>query len=306
MSKVIYALRDNRMPLYMPFTYVRGRILQHKLQEIDSAKELDIMLTFDVEQDFGSAKFSRGTADSVLDFLPLVTDFLKSQIIKSTFFVQGNLIARYHKDFLELQKQGYELGLHGYCHEPWGSDWFINERLPSIYIREKLLVDSLEVFKKYKLPQPKSFRAPNMVINKASLKLFRKYGFKYDSSAPSYRGIIPIVTKDFGITEIPVSVNPIPEIRIKKVPSLSYNVLNMHNLIRMSNEKFLSGVETISKVQKLYGQKPFLVLLAHSWEFCRNVIPYCSELNFDILLDKLSLLKRYYAIRYKTIEQLEN
>lgn len=120
-----------------------------------------------------------------------------------------------------------------------------------------------------------------------------KYNFRIDSSAPSYRGIAPIVSKVNELIEVPISVSPLP-IFTKKL-STSYAVLNMYNL----KEKGMEISETVIKFQLAAKQKPFLVFLAHPWEFFENKkFNYCSTSNYRLLFDFVNILQKKNVIKF--------
>ena len=276
LGKAIDLVTDRRNPVFLLPNYLRKKELKRELAKvkIPSGTKVDVAITFDIEYDYGSA--GKKEAKCVGPFLEKIGKTLGSKS-PATFFVQGNLIGSHHKQLFALQKKGHEIGLHGWAHEPWGTAWFIRERTPSLKEREELLKKSLLEFEKYGLERPVSFRAPNMVISKDSFPLLEKYGFRIDSSAPSYTGIPPLITRIGNIIEMPVSANPVPAFSRKL--STSYAVLNMFNLTRRN-----FSLDNIVRFQLLEKQNPFLIFLAHSWEFSRNKkFQYCSEHNYKII-----------------------
>lgn len=316
-NKFIYFLKDERMIWNIISSYYRKVFLTNILKKIETLDKVTIMLTFDVEQDFGSFKAKIGksniiTSNSMGSFLSNILDILKSYKIKSTFFVQASLINDSNYELFKDIQKNHEIGLHGYNHEPWGYDWFIFERVPPIKERERLLVESLKKFEEYHLKRPVSFRAPNMVIDIESLKLLSHYGFKFDSSAQSYKGVYPIVTNiiidvDKIITEIPVSACPIPCIANKCIlPYIKYNLLNLKTLKEIDNHKFINIIECIFKIQRLHNQEQHLVILSHSWEFTdytKKYFNYCGKENYITLIHILELLEDMYDVNYTTIKE---
>lgn len=278
LDKAIDFMADGRNPAFLLLNLARRSQLKEKLRRIEIPKNTKVRLaiTFDVEYDFGSA--GKQTAEFAGPFLERMGKILGEKT-PATFFVQGNLVSHHHKQLLALQRKGHEIGLHGWAHEPWGNAWFINERLPSRGEREGLLEKSLSEFEKYGLRRPVSFRAPNMVIRGDSLALLEKHGFGIDSSAPSFRGGLPQISKIGKMAEIPVSYDPLPTITGKM--NSHYRVLNAHNLAASSEI-----AENAVKFQLLSGQKPLLVFLGHSWEFFGNEkFKYCGPRNFKLLMD---------------------
>ncbi|MEK6979635.1 MAG: polysaccharide deacetylase family protein [Candidatus Micrarchaeota archaeon] len=304
LEKILSLIRDKRNPIYFPINYARAQELKHRLDSITLRHQpIDFALTFDVEYDFGSA--GKGECRYVGAFLSESAKLLKR--IPSTFFVQGNLVKRFSAQLRKLQQNGHEIGLHGYAHEPWGMEWFVKERIPAPAQRERLLKRALNEFRAAKIKKPVSFRAPNMAIDIESIEMLERNGFVVDSSAPSYTGILPIKSARKNICEIPVSVNPLPEFKIKMkiLPHAYYRVFNMANLCGMKDEGFLTYVDDVVKCQLLLKQKPFLVFLAHPWEFYSNErFGYCSNKNYALLARRIELLTERFDIRFKTISGL--
>ena len=281
--KAIDLITDRRNPLFFLPNYLRKNGLGRELAKvkIPPGTRVDVAITFDVEYDYGSA--GKKDATCVGPFLSKIEKTLDENKIPATFFVQGNLIDPYHGQLLALQKKGHEIGLHGWAHEPWGDAWFIKERIPPLKEREEMLKKSLLEFEKYGLERPVSFRAPNMVISRDSFPLLERYGFRIDSSAPSFKGISPIITKIGKITEIPVSADPVPAFSSKL--AASHRVFNMFNVF-----KGAFNAENVVKFQLLKKHKPFLVFLAHPWEFFPNKkFSYCSENNFHLICKNPSI-----------------
>ena len=306
LEKILSLIRDKRNPIYFPINYARAQELKHRLSSITlRPQQIDFALTFDVEYDFGSA--GKEDCRYVEPFLTESAKLLKK--IPSTYFVQGNFVKRFSTQLRRLQQDGHEIGLHGYAHEPWGIEWFVKEEIPTRTNRERLLKRALKEFQAAKLRRPISFRAPNMAIDIESIEALSRHGFAIDSSAPSYTGILPIKSTRKNICEIPVSVNPLPEFRIKMkiLPHAYYRVFNMANLCGMNDEEFLTYVDDIIKCQLLLKQKPFLVFLAHPWEFYGNErFNYCSTKNYALLERRIELLKERFEIKFRTISQLHS
>ena len=154
-----------------------------------------------------------------------------------------------------------------------------------------------------------------MVIDKNTQKLLEKYEFLVDSSAPSYLGITPTPSKPLGpkssLKSIPVTVNPIPKYMRKYsvVPYVSYEVLNMKTLLTFTDEYFIHFIKIISHLQNTSGFSPHLVFLAHPWEFMDEKpdskgFDYCSSVNYDLLVDKLSKLDDEFRIDFVTMKGL--
>jgi peptidoglycan/xylan/chitin deacetylase (PgdA/CDA1 family) len=297
-------LKDPRAPLYLLDTYRKKRLII-KLEEGGMLKgsKIYLMMTYDVE---GYDKANQ--IESVKFFLKRAQKLLKKKNIKATFFIQGNLIEDLNKPLTRLEEDKHELGLHGYSHEPWGYDWFIRDEVPSINVRKKILKKSIAVFIKHGLRKPISFRAPHLVIDSTSLRLLEEFDFRIDSSAQSYKGIMPLISKVNNLLEVPVSVSPIPRINLRRyIPYIDYLAFNMENLAGKLREELLDYVSTIFAVQKLYDQPLHLVFLAHSWEFMEHPptakgYRYCSNENFKKIFDMIELIQRRFKAKFLTMK----
>jgi peptidoglycan/xylan/chitin deacetylase (PgdA/CDA1 family) len=307
-SRGISLLADPRLPLFFPLNSSRWNSLGRRIERVDlgSRPELDVLFTMDVEYDYGSA--GSGSAKHVLPFLKQAKEFFSRHGIRATLFVQGDLAEKAAEGVHRLG-QGHEIGLHGYAHEPWGASWFIGERLPSVVERKALLEKSLAAFERAGFRRPTSFRAPNMVIDGASLSLLKEHGFASDSSFPSYSGGLPLMGMRHGLAEIPVSFDPKP--LFGKFLMARYLVFNTHNLARHEfRDGFMNSAMRTVKAQVAAGQKPFLVFLSHPWEFFRpdagfdnEFFGYSSESNFAVLADAVSQLRMRFSLRFTTVSE---
>lgn len=308
-SRGLSLLTDPRLPLYYPINNGRWDSLSRRMDavELGSRPELDLLFTLDVEYDYGSA--GSGGAEHVLPFLERAREFFNRQGISATLFVQGDLVEKAAEGLRGLGS-GHEIGLHGYAHEPWGASWFIGEKLPQVQERRELLKKSLAAFARAGFQRPVSFRAPNMVVDAASLRLLKDAGFAADSSFPSYPGGLPLLSSQEGITEVPVSFDPKP--LFGRFLMARYLVFNTHNL---ANREFQDGIAgaamRVAKAQAAAGQKPFVVFLSHPWEFFRpdaahdnEFFGYSSEGNFGVLADAVAELKKSFRVRFTTVSGL--
>jgi peptidoglycan/xylan/chitin deacetylase (PgdA/CDA1 family) len=297
LTKLIDLAFDRRNPLFFPLNYISKVRMRKKLRMAEFQADVEVLffLTFDVEYDFGSA--GRKTTDFLGPFLQGIHEFLKERQWPATFFVQANLLAPYQGPLKALESDGHEIGVHGWAHEPWGKAWFIKGRVPRPEEREKLLRKILEEFERNGFNCPKSFRAPEMVMDKDSFHLLSRYGIEFDSSAPSYRQVDLRMSHGGLLREVPVSTHPIPSFDRKGVAS--YAVLNMLHI-----EKFSDISESVIRYQGSSGQKPYLVFLAHSWEFDEtDKFQYCTSRNYSRLQAGIDLLGKKFRLNFKTIAE---
>ncbi len=307
--KISYILKDPRMPHFLANNYIKKkRLLKITSKPLEKA-QIKLALTFDIEYDFGITKPSYNYY-SVEPFLKKISKILSKQRIVATFFIQGSLISKFASYLRELVKQGHELGLHGFNHELWGYDWFTQDEMTSLETRKRAIEQGIAEFKKNGLPLPQSFRAPYMIIDNDSIKLLKEYGFKVDSSYPSYKGILPIMTKFNDLTEVPVTVNPIPKLRFNKlIPYSQYEVFNLANLLLKRDNELPNYIKEVINIQRSYQQEPYLVFLAHSWEFEELPNPpkgceYASKKNYFLLFKKIALIRDRYLTNFFRISEL--
>ena len=280
--KLLDLLSDKRFPWL--FWKQAGRLFDKR--KTKNTKSILVALTFDVEQDGGSG--GKKSYEKARIFLDTIKKVLNKK--PATFFIQGDLIKEFSQKLVPL-KDKHELGLHGYFHQRlWGSPvWFLKDKSLGRKEKRESLKQALLNFSKAGLPRPCSFRAPNMVINKESLKILREFDFSVDSSFSSFRDFSPPFIKK-GILEIPVSSLPEPKIRfLNLVPTLDFQVLNMENLRRLSWEVWQENIRQMVN----FSKNGYLVFLSHSWDFDKQV--------FQDLID---FLEKNWSVRYLTMQEL--
>ena len=306
-------IMDPRMPQYLPCAKLR-QLRRKELAEVNISDNSPVLvaLTFDIEYDFGSSA-KEATIDAVEPFLQRLPALTKELGAVFTLFVQGDLVERFDSYFHELQAE-HELGLHGYSHELWGKEkWFLPHHPTSLPVREELLKRSMRCFSDNDLTPPASFRAPDLVADRDTLRLLEKYGFAVDSSAPSYYGVPPAPTKPLGMASnllsIPITASPVPRFQTRYfIPFTFYEVFNMARLTTTDDSHLLNYVGEVLAFQVGAGVSPHLVFLAHPWEFKewadKGKPGYCSSHNYELLSRKLSLLERKYRLRYVGMKEL--
>jgi peptidoglycan/xylan/chitin deacetylase (PgdA/CDA1 family) len=166
-------------------------------------------LTFDIETDWGGrCTPSRENCKGIEKGLPRIFDILKKHGIKATFFISSETILLFKELYLEIIKQGHEIGSHGHSH---------NIRFDKLTYSQLLqqMKTSKQIIKKHFNITLLGFRTPQFRINKHHFKALKQAGYSYDSSMVD--GKFPgryknkISKKPFlenNIIEIPVSVFP--------------------------------------------------------------------------------------------------
>ncbi len=312
-ARLLDLLLDSRMPYFIPCVKLKRRRSKTLSDaEIPPESQLLIALTFDVEYDFGSSakEASAGAAEPFLRQLPVLAQEMQAVF---TLFIQGDLVERYGELLLNLQSS-HEIGLHGYAHELWGkAKWFLPHKPVSLKSKRELLKQSLKNFADNKLAPPISFRAPDLVADTDTLRLLQENGFLVDSSAPAYRGALPLPARLLGpaspLLSIPITAAPIPRVRLRYLlPFTAYEVFNMAWLATTSDQQMLAYVAEVVAFQIRNGTQPHLVFLAHPWEFRewagREELSYCSGDKYGLLRRKMQLLKERYQLKYAGMKEL--
>jgi peptidoglycan/xylan/chitin deacetylase (PgdA/CDA1 family) len=298
LGRAISFITDQRLPIYYPFNALNWSTNEDylRLYSVKDKIDVDFIFTMDIEHDYGSC--GAGTTKCVQPFIDKIKPFISRHGILPTFFVQGNLIEQYGN---ELGRIG-EVGLHGYAHEPWGTAWFVKDKLPSLQERKSLLDTSLAIFEKVNLPKPTLFRAPNMVIDKGSKKLLKDAGFTTDSSYPSFKGGDFHAKYGAGLLEVPVSCDLKPH--FGRFLVARYAVFNTSNIVTGEfSGGFTEAVMRVVSMQKTQSIKPFIVFMCHPWEFFTTEIGdpnfrYCNPANLDVIGDALQKLKERLNLRF--------
>ncbi|MEM5855548.1 MAG: polysaccharide deacetylase family protein [Candidatus Aenigmatarchaeota archaeon] len=292
LGKIKSLVSDKRFPHFLPYVLVKKSLLKLKLKE---PEKIILSLTFDVEYN------PMVENKHVEIFLKKYRDFLEKNT--STLFVCGEIV----KGNRELKKfRKCEIGLHGYAHELWGEEkWWLNKKPIDKKMKEELLKLSLRIFTKKRIKKPVSFRAPYMLSNKETLKILEKFGFIVDSSASTYLGEELLPSKNSKIVCLPVSANPIAKIkRIFLLPFAFYTIFNMQNFCKFDEERLREFIKIVTSFQEANGIKPHLVFLAHSYEFFKTKLDYCSPKNFETLKDIVKFLKENYEIESLRMREL--
>jgi hypothetical protein len=244
-------------------------------------------VTFDIEENYFD-KSPKG----IEIFLTKVELILRKYKVRATFFVQGELIESFGAILRSLSNKGHEIGVHGYTHQNWGNFvWFWNEPPLSLETKRNHLAMVRDLFSKNRLPEPKSFRAPNLNINRESLRLLRGFNYLVDSSWPSFRAPGQKKQKVAGITQIPLTSLAKPRIirKIGILPVRDYYPLNFCNVQKMSSSELKSYIDGLSS--------NCFVFLAHPWEFETD---HC----YTILEEMIARLSFRNEISWQTMTKL--
>ena len=130
---------------------------------------MKISISIDVEQDLHSKTYI-----SLQKGIPLLLGLLNKYNIQSTFFVPARLLEKFPHYFLNLEKQGHEIAIHGLTHERF-------DNLPIIE-KEKRIKESVRIYRKIFNKNPNGFRAPQHSIDEETLRILEQNNFLYDAS----------------------------------------------------------------------------------------------------------------------------
>lgn len=126
--------------------------------------------------------------------LPRLLDTLDHYQVKATFFVPGEVAARYPGKVKEIAKRGHEIGCHGDRHEILG-------RL-SREGQKEVLRKGLDKLKAVTDKPISGFRMPEGEMNEETLEVVKELGFSYSSSLSD--DDIPYRHEKTGLLELPV------------------------------------------------------------------------------------------------------
>lgn len=308
LARIEDLIRDPRMPHNMVGTYLKTRKLARLMEAKPSQRELYVALTFDVEREYGSRRVG-GDSTSVSQFLSSLEDLPS----RTTIFIEGCLVEENSRVLRSLQIRGFEIGLHGYRHELWGpAQWYLKDEPISAREKGALLEKCKRVFQHSGLKLPVSFRAPNLVSDRQTMRLLAEYGFHVDSSLASHKGVLPVVHSGEceGLVRIPVSADSQPQFsREFLIPHFTFRVCNLKALAKMTSQEYVKFASSIASIQEGFGFHPHLVALAHSWEFFQPInewreYEYCSPRNFEVLRNFLDALSHNFDVRQMSISDL--
>jgi polysaccharide deacetylase family protein (PEP-CTERM system associated) len=139
-------------------------------------------LTVDVEdgvniamKDFFNVQMD--PTERVLSNMDTILSLFNRNHVKATFFILGEVVAKYPELLRRIDAEGHEVGVHGYNHDQIFR--LTPEKLKNELIRAKGLIEEITG------KQVHGFRAPAFSINQKTawaLQVIEKTGFIYDSS----------------------------------------------------------------------------------------------------------------------------
>lgn len=107
-----------------------------------------------------------------------ILELLREWDIKATFFIPGVIAERYPEAVTEIDRDGHEIGLHGYLHER--VDQIDDEELDWTVAAAKEKLESIT-------HKPiAGYRSPSWEMTESVFRVLKKYGITYDSSLMGY------------------------------------------------------------------------------------------------------------------------
>lgn len=310
LKRILDFASDARMPQNLIATMLKTRNLRDVMNRahLHKTRQLFLVLTCDVEREYGSRRVKGGGA-TVSPFLRNAQEVL----LNTSIFIEGSLVEENSDILHTLERQGIEIGLHGYRHELWGPpQWYLSDKPLTLEEKNSLLEAAIEAFRSSGLRRPLIFRSPNLAADKSTMRLLVAKGFQVDSSLPSHKGVLPVPQLfggPEGLIRIPVTAEPTPSLsRRRFFPYYGYRVCNLKSLKEMGNE-LLQYVSRIVALQEALGFLPHLVILSHSWEFLNPSIEhqdygYCSPANFEFLHNLVRILSENFDVKRVSIGSL--
>ncbi|HET7910055.1 MAG TPA: polysaccharide deacetylase [Nitrospira sp.] len=143
-------------------------------------KRAALLLTYDMDAD--SSWISRGLDEPVARSAgqfevnvgtPCILELMKWFGVKSTFFTPGWIVEQYPKMVEAVVKDGHEIGLHGYLHEP----------PPKLAEKEEVEIvrRGSEALAAMTGRKPVGYRSPIWQFSPNTVRILHQAGFKYTS-----------------------------------------------------------------------------------------------------------------------------
>lgn len=212
-----------------------------------------ILYSIDVEPDLHTGKYL-GIRLGLKKFEKICDKYN----VKPVLFVVASIIKDNKEIFKKWHKKGWDISLHGYSHKRF-DEMNLNEK-------EREILKSIEIFKKYLGIKPKGFRAPQHSIDEETLDLLEKHGFEYDSSYTPLNIMqiiffpkkIKLFFKQFFSKINPYRIRE----NLLEVPVPGILIPPVSLFIRIFPRSLMSIYLTLIKI---LFKKP--VFYAHSWDF---------------------------------------
>lgn len=165
-----------------------------------------VALTFDVDGEAGILQVDSKSAERLSSlswarYGPRVgayriLDLLRDKGVKATFFFPGYTAELYPSLVEQIDRDGHEIGIHGYMHEPLST--------LSPEAEEETLVRTIDILEGITGRKPVGYRAPLWDLNLDLPALLARHGLLYDSSLMDDDKPYAIATAAGKLIELPV------------------------------------------------------------------------------------------------------
>jgi len=231
--------------------------------------DLENILCVDVEEwyhpEYVKRKVPKNKEERIIQSLKITFQLLGRYDVNAAFFVVGELAEKYPQIIEMISEKGYELGFHGYYHDPL---WALK---PSVFRRQILRFNS--EIQSINGEKCSGFRAPSASLDNRTLwalDILEEAGYLYDSS------VFPSKTPLYGVPTAPItpyhpSSKNIAEQdegrRLIEFPALVYPILGLR--IPTSGGFYLRLLPTyiIRKAVDKMNKNGFPAVVSfHTWE----------------------------------------
>lgn len=216
--------------------------------------------------------------------LDLLLTKLDDRKVKATFFVLGQLATKWGSRIRELQKQGHEIGLHGFSHTPLsvlGEKSFLSETTKGAAVLSDILGQ-----------QVSGYRAPYFSLSKNTWwapEILKSVGFTYSSSIlPAWnpQASFPSAPKNpfvwsCGLIEFPVQSYGIGRLRIPLLGGA---------YVRLAPEILYRAIRNLTDTSK------FVYTYCHPYDFDTQETFYRVE-GGSWLFSKLLFMRRELMLK---------
>jgi len=235
-------------------------------------KDLDVMVSFDMESDIGSWTCDhRGVAEGTEPILAI----LAQHGVPGTFFYTGAAAVAAPDSLKAVLAAGHEIGCHTLHHESMG-DPIVDLPIPPILPEEveHRLAKATDLLERRCGTRPRSFRAPRGWASNAMLAALERLGYLVDSSYLAYhhkKHLAPYrpSSEDWresgamDILEVPLFCNP--QAFDDPAPSREWDQWPM---LRTKGGDYLADVVLRAADFLRYRQEPAVACIyLHPWEF---------------------------------------
>jgi polysaccharide deacetylase family protein (PEP-CTERM system associated) len=231
--------------------------------------DLENILCVDVEgwyhPEYVKRKVSKNKEERIIQSLKITFQLLSQYDVNATFFIVGELVEKYPEMIEIIGEKGYELGFHGYYHEPlWA--------LSADAFRRQVMKFNSKV-QSITGGKCSGFRAPSASLDNRTLwalDILEENGYLYDSS------VFPSKTPLYGVPTAPIFpyhpssrniADRDEDRRLIEFPALVYPVLGLRIPTGGGFYLRLLPPSVLKKAVDKMNKRGFPAVLSfHTWE----------------------------------------